>query len=117
MSRYSLRGPCKSCPFRGDGTGVGYLRPGRILALRNVQDFACHQTVDYDREDSDCIDQTSKVCGGWLAMQWRHDGGFLSLPAMAARVGSFDPTQLRVDDVFDSWQACEDHQRIGKQET
>ena len=108
ISQYKLAGPCDQCPFRSDGKGVRHLRPGRLLGLKEVSDFSCHKTVKYGSAEQDAL-----TCGGWLAMQWRCEGSFPKLPAFAAALGAFRPEELRTDEVFESWQSADEHQRVG----
>lgn len=117
---YMLLGPCDECPFRPGG--VTGLRAGRIQSIRNADDFACHKTTGVGRraaaeaEDDGCDEEEDseedgppadrskfRTCGGWLAMLWRHDGGFGSLVALSARLGMFDPKKLRTGEVYAGW--------------
>lgn len=106
---FSLKTPCSGCPFRGDGKGVGGLRAARIEEICWANSFDCHKTVRYSSEEGDADPPKTKVCGGWLAMLWRHDRGFPGLIALMAREGLFVPEELDVDAVFESWEACVEH--------
>jgi hypothetical protein len=70
-SRFTLAGPCASCPFRTDMPVP--LREGRVREIADSiqvgEDFMCHKTVDYscdDDEDSGDgrVANKTRVCGG-----------------------------------------------------
>lgn len=104
---YALKTPCRDCPFRSDIEP--YLRPGRAQEIAQTLldggGFACHKTVDYSDSLDDLESESygqgrvtadSQQCAGALATMER--GGHMGQQArIAARLGLYDPEQLKPD--------------------
>ncbi len=112
LGRYSLRVPCKRCPFRTDVPP--YLRRAESIAegIDRGGDFACHRTTvkaEDDEGSSILVDDpaVSKVCAGSLAIMIREDS-LNQMARIAFRLGMFDPDGIDafgvpVYDSFADW--------------
>lgn len=93
---YTLKSPCKDCPFRSDVKP--YLSPARALEIMNESyedsNFYCHKTVDYSCDDGEGkIADKSRVCAGYLVTMER-EGRANQPTRIAERLGLYDRTQL-----------------------
>lgn len=107
--KYEIVKPCHQCPFRR-GEGAVRLRARRIAQVcdstgHDGRTFACHKTVDYDREDDDETFPSTdgqQHCAGALIFGLKHDGPH-QMGRIAGRLGMWDPRRLKphFDEVFD----------------
>lgn len=114
---YSLKTPCKDCPFRKDIPA--YLVPSRILEIERAlvrSEFPCHKTTHHDDDEDSCA-STYTPRGGEI-----HCAGALILleklerPSqmmrIAERLGMYDRSALDMDaPVFDSFDDMYNAQR------
>lgn len=112
--RYSLRLPCRRCPFRTDVRP--YLRPSRAEhiaeGIDRGGDFACHKTTVKAQDDEGnqtLVDDpaVTKVCAGSLAIMIREDR-LNQMARIAYRLEMFDPDGIDafgvpVYDSFEDW--------------
>jgi hypothetical protein len=110
-ARKFLTRPCSLCPFRNDIRP--YLTPARVAEIKRSvingqQDFLCHSTVDYDREDEDDDEpraqrEGEKRCAGMTILCEK-----LSRPTQMMRIderiGFYDARKMQMDaPVFDTF--------------
>lgn len=81
--RFSLKKPCKTCPFLKDTTMV--LAPGRMKSIAkatadDMQVFPCHKTLGHDEEGNTKTVDTSQACVGALAYGDKH---YARIPVLA----------------------------------
>lgn len=96
---YTLKSPCKDCPFRSDV--APYLSPERAQEIMNDScedsNFYCHKTVDYSGDDSEGrVVEKSRVCAGFLVTMEK-EGRANQPTRIAERIGLYDRTQLDMD--------------------
>lgn len=95
---FSLKEPCKDCPFLKDGDMHASLHPARwesiIQSLHNDRPFHCHKTIDYNKETHvEQVDDAVYCAGSLLYMQ---KAGINNLPMrLGIAHGLLDPTALR----------------------
>lgn len=104
---YTLKSPCKDCPFRSDVNR--YLTPQRAQGIVDDSyedsNFYCHKTVDYSAENGDgTVVDKSRVCAGFLITMEKE--GVANQPTrIAERLGIYDRGQLDMDaPTYDSMQ-------------
>jgi hypothetical protein len=99
--KYTMTTPCSNCPFLKSG-GV-MLRPSRVAEIDHAlirSDFPCHQTVNYDKRDSD----KEAHCAGALIMMEKM-GRPSQLMRIFERLGMYDASKLNMDaPVFDDFE-------------
>lgn len=64
--KYTLKRPCKKCPFRNDIRP--YLRPERYIEIVEGGSFSCHETVDYSEDSTGKETNNTQACAGRLIM-------------------------------------------------
>ena len=67
---FSIKKPCKDCPFRKDGNmikSLGKVRMEEIVSNIVYGDdfFSCHKTVDYSKDEKE-LNEENKFCAGAL---------------------------------------------------
>jgi hypothetical protein len=110
-TEYYMKAPCKECPFRVDV--YPYLTPERgeelaSSATNKYNSFPCHKTTEnIDIEDGfgRTVTQNSKVCAGFLTLQYNETG--CSLP------DGFTPSNLIYSDSFEMIQVYENPEEYG----
>lgn len=98
---FSLKRPCKDCPFRkGEpmNLSLGEERMKDIInSLHEDKVFVCHKTVDYSKYDSTEKDFTlqpeNKFCAGAMLYLLKENKPNAPMQ-IAERLGFFDPSQL-----------------------
>lgn len=71
----NLESPCKNCPFRKGGEGVGLLRERFEEIIGHHTVFPCHKTVDYDDDDGKGkLNPGSQACAGFLGFMMKTKG-------------------------------------------
>ncbi len=123
--KFTLKTPCKDCPFRTDVPG--YLSSTRARGIaRNAQTgaatFACHKTVKHD-EDGEQVRSDGEIhCAGALIMAEKLNKGRSGGPGchvnqlvrIASRFSGFNADELDVEaPVFDSVEAMAKHHGKG----
>lgn len=125
LHRFSLRTPCKLCPFRIDVPPYLTRERAESIAddLRAGAPFDCHKTtvLGEDEEGEEtlvCDPAVTKECLGSLATTLRE--GWMNQPALAAyRTGALDVERVRAHEqpVYDSLaQWVEAHEQAEKAE-
>lgn len=95
---FSLKKPCKDCPFLKDGSMNRSLYPGRmdeiIEGLKNDQPFFCHKTIDYSKKSNEEKVEEAVYCAGSLVyMEKKKDN---NVPMRLGRMFNlYDPSKLQ----------------------
>lgn len=105
MSKFTLKTPCKDCPFRTDI--MFYLPASRVKEIcesitLHQQSFLCHKTTKFN-EDGETIQHKDEIhCAGALIML-EHMEMPNQMMRIAERCGYYDRTKLDMDaPVFES---------------
>lgn len=96
---YTLKSPCKDCPFRSDV--APYLNTARAQEIMNDSyedsNFYCHKTIDYSADEGEGrVAGKSRVCAGFLVTMEK-EGRANQPTRIAERLGLYDRTQLDMD--------------------
>jgi hypothetical protein len=106
--KYTMRKPCKNCPFRTDIEG--YLSRARAREIANGLlsggTFSCHKTNDFEDNDEGWTDTVetpdSQHCGGALIFLEKQEQPN-QMMRIAERLGLYDMRKLDMDaPVFES---------------
>lgn len=95
--KYTLRRPCKSCPFRTDVEP--FLHPERVEEILGAmfeedKNFACHNTVSHDSDTGEGqIHANSQHCAGAMILMERNDYANQGM-RIAERLGFYDRSKL-----------------------
>ena len=106
---FSVKRPCKDCPFRNDEVMNISLCKNRmeeiINSLHEDKIFSCHKTIDYSKHDNDkdehVLQPENKFCAG--AMLYLIKEGSPNQPMqLGERFGMFNPSSLDgMEDIID----------------
>lgn len=116
--KYTLRRPCKNCPFRSDIRG--YLTQERaeeiVDGLMRGGTFSCHKTNDFEEGDDGWTEtvetEKSQHCAGALIFLEKNDAPN-QMMRIAERLGLYDRTKLDMDSpVFDDESEFVDAQEV-----
>lgn len=95
-SPYTLKSPCKDCPFRADNKF--FLTPERAQGIMDESyedsNFYCHKTLDYSSDDGEGqLTSKSRVCAGFLVTMEK-EGRANQPTRIAERLGLYDRAEM-----------------------
>lgn len=101
--KYTLRRPCKNCPFRSDIKG--YLTKGRVREIidaitRQQASFSCHKLNEFETNDEGWTEtvetENSQHCAGALIFLERLERPN-QMMRICERLGFYDRRKLEMD--------------------
>lgn len=105
---FSLKRPCKDCPFRKGETmnlSLGQERMEEIIdSLHEDNIFSCHKTIDYGKYDSmeekeHTLQPENKFCAGAMLYLLKENKPNSQMQ-IAERIGFFDPSRLEGEETI-----------------
>lgn len=100
---FKLTRPCVTCPFRKGQGPLFMMDEERVREIVEQPSFQCHKTVDYETWE-DPIGRQGKhpqQCAGLMSLLHRA-GKPNQIMQVGERLGEFDPSKLRHDEVYKS---------------
>lgn len=115
--KYSLKGPCRDCPFRNDKETPFFAAGQRVEDILDGMDtrvFPCHKTTHFDDEGDQIIRENSQACAGALIMMAK-SGVSTSIVQVLGRLGMMSLDHLDAESpVYRSPAECvQVHQEFG----
>lgn len=80
--RDELQSPCKNCPFRKGGEGVGLPRERFEQITEHHTVFPCHKTVKHNDDGKGVHTENTQACAGFMGFMMKTKG-----PNQLMRVG------------------------------
>lgn len=99
IPQFTLRGPCKHCPFRNDRDTPFFYDTDRavnILDGMELRTFPCHLTTPFDKDGRQVVTKETQACAGALILMQNSDR-FPAGIQILTRLGEVTLNHLRAD--------------------